>query len=1119
MLYTADLHIHSHFSRATSKASTLEGFSQWARIKGIQVLGTGDFTHPGWFQEIRDKLRPAEPGLFVLEAPPGTPQGLEEMLPPELETRFCLSAEISSIYKKDGKTRKVHSLVFAPDLEAASRINARLDMLGNIRSDGRPILGLDPKDLLAIILEISPDAHLIPAHIWTPWFSLLGSKSGFDTVEECFGDLTPQLFAVETGLSSDPSMNWRCGFLDDYALVSHSDAHSPPKLGREADLFNTELSYPSLFRALKTRRGFLGTLEFHPEEGKYHWDGHRKCGICLEPEETIRLDGLCPVCGRPLTVGVLHRVLELADREKGSRPEGSPGFRYLIPLPEILAEIAGTGVQSKVVDGRYREILQDLGSEFSILLEVPVEDIGRAADTLLAEAVRRMRAGETLARPGYDGEFGVIRVFQDGELESLRGQGDLFAPADLPAAATPGGRSSLPAAVGDWKVLQQATPGEPESPKERTGAEVSPSHRPAPAPGHRLSEEQENAVSAASRLVVVDAGPGSGKTRTLIAWIQRLIRDMRAEPEEILAVTFTNKAAAEIRARLRAGTRKAEKVRVSTFHSLCYSLLQERTPQTGGVYDEATRISLLRFLQPELRDSQVRDLAGKIERYMEGSDQEIDERTLDAMASYRDLLDGGGNLDISELVARMNRLLSQDPAYRRALTKRYRFIAVDEFQDINPSQYRLLTALMGEDARESSKRGCVFAIGDPNQAIYGFRGADRTLLSRFAAGAERFGLSRNFRSCHAIVQAGNALLQHEPPDPDSIHQTAAREGGTVLTVSVDEPRDEARFIADQVEQLIGGSSHISVDSLRGRQEGSYSYSDMAVLCRIRAIRNELASELVSRGIPCALSDHSSFTRIPAFRQALHFLRLVSNPTDAAGLAEILTQQLNFPRSSVLKLLEGIKAEGRSATLLAAAERILAVPDAADTSAASLSEPLAVIKELQNALDRLTEIVEQRGVAYALEEAFKRTDQLRDPEQVLQREMLLETGRMFQKDLDGFLQQVALNPFESEGSGGSESLRLLTFHAAKGLEFPVVFIAAAEEGITPLTRRDADLEEEKRLFYVALTRAMDRLTITACRRRRRFGSWQEAQPSRFLSLIPREIASQKEERRIRQLELF
>ncbi|RNC72304.1 MAG: DNA helicase UvrD [Desulfuromonadales bacterium] len=422
MDYIADLHVHSPFSRATSKDSTLAGLAAWARVKGIQVVGTGDFTHPGWLGRLKELLQPVEPGFFRLRDE-NVPAPLPGLAPSSSPVRFMISAEISCIYKRHGVVRKVHNLLYVPNFASAERINARLAGIGNIESDGRPILGLDSRNLLEILLDVAPEGFLVPAHIWTPWFSLFGSRSGFDSVEECFDDLSPHVFALETGLSSDPDMIRRISALDRFALISNSDCHCPSRLGREANLFATGFDYFSLRDALKgnRRESFRGTVEFFPEEGKYHMDGHRACHICLEPAETRCLDRCCPVCGKPLTVGVLHRVMELADRDRPSYPAGAPGFFSLVPLPEVLGEILGVGPASKRVMGEYARLIERFGSEFGLLLSAAVEEVG-AESPLLAEAIRRIRGGHVIRRGGYDGEYGLIRVFEEGELTRLAGR-------------------------------------------------------------------------------------------------------------------------------------------------------------------------------------------------------------------------------------------------------------------------------------------------------------------------------------------------------------------------------------------------------------------------------------------------------------------------------------------------------------------------------------------------------------------------------------------------------------------------------------------------------------------------------------------------------------------------
>jgi uncharacterized protein (TIGR00375 family) len=416
MRFIADLHVHSHYSRATSKDMSPEGIWKWAQLKGVTVIGTGDFTHPQWLKELQKKLGPAGNGLFTLRKkyqPDGVPDSCKA------DVYFILSAEISCIYRKNEKTRKVHAVVLSPDLASAARLNASLSKIGNLKSDGRPILGLDAKELLRLTLDASPDNLFIPAHAWTPHFSVFGAVSGFDTLEECFDELTPHIYAIETGLSSDPAMNRRLSALDRITLVSNSDAHSAPKIGREANIFDTEISYPAMMDAIKTRKGFSGTIEFFPEEGKYHNDGHRACGVSLLPSETIRHDYLCPVCGKKVTVGVLHRVEKLADREEG-RLAGAQPYFSIIPLPEIIAEGLECGVNTKKVNALFFSVLEKLGSEFSILMEAPLDEIERAGPPFLREAIARVRSGNVHIAPGYDGEYGKVRIFEEAERKKFK---------------------------------------------------------------------------------------------------------------------------------------------------------------------------------------------------------------------------------------------------------------------------------------------------------------------------------------------------------------------------------------------------------------------------------------------------------------------------------------------------------------------------------------------------------------------------------------------------------------------------------------------------------------------------------------------------------------------------
>lgn len=415
MKIIADFHIHSKYSRATSSQLCLEGLDEWASIKGINLITCSDFTHPVWFKEIESKLEPSEPGLFKLKGS-------------KFNTRFILTTEISCIYTKNSKVRKIHIVIVAPSVEVVGKINNSLSKIGNLNADGRPILGLDAKELAKIVLDASKDCLIIPAHCLTPWFGIFGSKSGFDSIQECFEEYSEYIYALETGLSADPGMIYRILDGRKVCLISNSDAHSPQKLGREANVFDAEMDYFDITEAIKKRdkKKFLYTLEFYPQEGKYHYDGHRDCGVCLSPEESKRYNNLCPVCTRPLTVGVLNRVEELADKDNDFIFEEGIGYKSLVPLKEIIAESLGVGVNTKSVDKKYFSLIKNFDSEFNILLNICVSDIAKISGLQIAEGVKRAREGKVSISPGFDGVFGKIQIFSEAEKRKPFNQSTLF---------------------------------------------------------------------------------------------------------------------------------------------------------------------------------------------------------------------------------------------------------------------------------------------------------------------------------------------------------------------------------------------------------------------------------------------------------------------------------------------------------------------------------------------------------------------------------------------------------------------------------------------------------------------------------------------------------------------
>ena len=742
----ADLHIHSKYSRATSAQCVPEHLDLWARRKGIGLVGTGDFTHPAWRAELADKLERDGDGLYMLKKEFRLP----EEIPGGDTPRFVVTGEISTIYKKDGKVRKVHSLILLPDLAAAEELSRRLEAIGNIRSDGRPILGLDCRDLLEITLEACPEAVFIPAHIWTPHFSVFGAFSGFDSLEDCFGDLTGEIHALETGLSSDPPMNWRLSALDGYQLVSHSDAHSPAKLGREADLLDINPDYDSLHRALCTGEGLLGTLEFFPEEGKYHLDGHRTCGQCLTPVETVAAGGRCPVCGKKLTIGVLHRVEELADRPESFRPQGARDFQSLVPLPEVIAASLGGSPESKRNTAIYEHLLSRLGTEFYILRDVPAEDIERTAGPCVAEGIRRLRGGQVERTAGYDGVYGKIGLLTDAEREALSGQESLFgiaAPAKKKAEET--------------RALSV----------KKTAGERSQKHTAAAG----LNEAQRAAVEADGRAVAVSAGPGTGKTRTLACRIAHLMEDQGVSAGQITAVTFTNRAAEELRQRLEhalGGKRALRGLTVGTFHAISLK------NQPGVcLLDQSEALALAEEAAGEIMSPE--GLLRAVSMAKNSLPVELSEAEQKACEAYQAMLAERGAMDFDDLL--LAELARAEGAPDKDL-RPFTHLLVDEFQDCNPIQYRLLRAW--NRAGES-----MFVIGDPDQSIYGFRGGDGACWQRLAKDWPEVctvRLTENYRSRAEILRCALPVIEKNGGGSRELRSVPGP-GGRVRLVTADSP--------------------------------------------------------------------------------------------------------------------------------------------------------------------------------------------------------------------------------------------------------------------------------------------------------------------------------------------
>ncbi len=1070
MTFIADLHIHSRFSRATSRSLDARQLALWAARKGIAVLGTGDITHPTWLAELKENLVDAEEGLFRLR--PEIEKEVYELLPPSCRrpARFMLSGEISCIYKKYGRTRKLHHLVLLPDFNAAASLGERLDRIGNITSDGRPILGLDSRDLLEIVLETDDRSFFIPAHIWTPWFSLFGSRSGFDKLEDCFEDLSPHIHALETGLSSDPPMNRRLSDLDDFILVSNSDAHSAAKLGREANLLDTELGYSPIIRAMTDGKGFVGTIEFYPEEGKYHLDGHRKCKVRMDPQETSEARGLCPVCGAPVTVGVLNRVDELADRDE---PVLQRPFFSLIPLTEVLGELLSCGPGTKRVSAAYDTLLADLGPELDILMKVSPKRIEATGGPLLARAVLRMRENRVIRSGGYDGEYGVIRVFEPLEIAELTGQTDLFQAAKKP----------LPGLSAPAVSHKRSRTNQRLSRKRVKGDEVKPTLEPILDP---LNQSQREAVLYSGGHLLINAGPGTGKTMTLTHRIAHMIREGRVGPENVLALTFTNKAAGEMQERLGlllGGDPSHGPLRVSTFHRFCLETLREFGSLVGihGDFRVCSEVDTEVLAAMAAEDTgtpkgRARSFLCRLSRLKRmkilGLPPEAGDIDLEpCFTAYQGILRSLGMLDLDDLQVEASRLFRDHPEICRSLGVRFPYVFIDEYQDTDAVQALLLRRL-AEDG------GClVTAIGDPDQAIYGFRGAEVMHFFDFTRefpGAAEIYLTRNYRSTRTILEGAAALLEKPAPLAGGIGN-----GAPIRTGRCGTHREEAEMVVEQIEKILGGTSSFSMNSGRvssHEKQSGFGFGDIAVLFRLNAQAEAFEEAFIRAGIPFARSGEKPLTAQEPANLLHRYLLALSNPHN------------RFYKDTYFQLLGAGAGQGEDN--LCACSITARLPDLVDT-AASLHGLAGHDGEVPEPLRRL------RALASA-----------------------------FEGDLQHFLDTLALDRGIDHRTLEGDRVALMSFHAAKGLEWPVVFLAGIEDGIMPLDIfGETNEDEELRLLYVALTRTGKRSFISWAARRVLNGRTLELFPSRFLERFPEHIhapidrSTWRPKRRHKQLRLF
>ncbi|KPJ77658.1 MAG: hypothetical protein AMJ54_07210 [Deltaproteobacteria bacterium SG8_13] len=1139
MKFVADLHVHSRFSRATARNLDLEHLYISAQRKGISVVGTGDFTHPGWFEELSEKLEPAEPGLFRLSDE--LTRSCDEQVPEACRraVRFLLSTEISNIYKKEERTRKNHNLVFLPDLKSVQRFNAALDSIGNLHSDGRPILGLDARDLLEIVLETTEQGFLVPAHIWTPWFSALGSKSGFDSIEQCFADLSEHIFAVETGLSSDPPMNWRISTLDGRTLISNSDAHSPQKLGREANLFDSDLSYHGIQSALKTGdpKRFLGTIEFYPEEGKYHLDGHRKCGLRIHPRETKKHSGTCPVCGRQLTLGVLHRVEQLADRAEGHRPPKAHPYVHLIPLVEVLSDLFRVGPGTKKVVTAYNQLLEKFGSEDFILRGIESELLDKYDGVpLLGEAVRRVREKRITILPGYDGEFGRVCIFEPQERKKLLGQQALF--SCVPAASqqiTDSDATRQKNTKKQQTVDLAGTTGPQSQLSEFTAKTFNGSLL------ESLNAEQRRAVTHTRGPLIIIAGPGTGKTRTLTHRIAYLIAHRDIEPSRILAVTFTQKAALEMRERLHALLDDSQPLPVvATFHSYCMQMLKAR----GGdpvfrVIDDKERMEWIRRVMDQndsikgnFSAAQIADHIATAKQHLQTDDElPVDGRPAVAGVAavyrrYQQLLSIQHLLDYEDLIIKGVRLLESGNQGDRKPPAFFDHVLVDEYQDLNFGQYRLVKALAADGAE-------LFVIGDPDQAIYGFRGADIRFFNSFLQDypeATEIRFDTNYRSCQAILDASRQMMTARCATRDS-HRIYSGIMGvpTIGIIESSTEKAEAVAVGKSIEQLLGGFGFVSMDFGQVDERSdikALGFADVAVLFRTARQGEKLAETLAAAGIPCQLTTAGKSGRDSGVQTILSVFRLLEGVGSYLDFEVAATCLPGDLQSREIKQLTrwGIDHDYSIHQVLEFARR-LPLPGLGKNSQRKLFEMIRGLEALRNEFaksslhDKLESLVRKLRLPEFDDVATAIGDLVAD----------LQSADGSKPDPVDMISRVSLQIDTDRYNSRVEKVTLLTMHAAKGLEFPVVFVTGCEDDLIPLRlpqKEENNVDEERRLFYVAMTRAKELLFLTYCRKRIIFGHAEARRPSPFLVDIESRLKSfdksssrRYQKKRPEQLRLF
>ncbi|MFC2137843.1 UvrD-helicase domain-containing protein, partial [Bacteroidota bacterium] len=913
--------------------------------------------------------------------------------------------------------RKVHNVLFAPDFETVEKIQHELQKRKfNITSDGRPILGLDSKDLLDLVLNVNDEVFFVPAHIWTPWFSVLGEKSGFDSVEECFEELSKYIYAVETGLSSDPPMNWTCSILDKYTLLSNSDAHSPEKLGRNANYFNTDMDYDNIITAIKSKNNkqFIGTIDLFPQEGKYHYAGHRKCNICWDPVETAKYNGVCTSCNKPITNGVMNRVIQLSDREEIDNIDNRPTFFSIIPLKEILSEIYNCKPNSNKIEKEYIQLINKFGSEFNILLHNSVDEIKEKAGDIIGEAIRRMRNREVIIQEGYDGEYGVIKVFDINELTGFTSQKTLFKLQHEKPINKPEPRKLLNFNLKEYQELNVSPISEikePEIKREVVKEEDTV---------YGLNANQTNAVKHLTGPALVLAGPGTGKTRVLSYRIQYLIEHYDIPPENILAVTFTNKAANEIRERVNSLINEYafSKISINTFHSFGLKLIKQyysflNRSENFILIDDTDKIRILQKIGYHKNYKQIINAISKEKQALTLINEIEDAYLRQVFINYDEYLYKSNAFDLDDLLYQSYRLLMKNIDILEHIQEKYKYIIIDEYQDINLGQYELIKLMSGGEQN-------LMAIGDPNQAIYGFRGSDVTYINKFTSdfnNADIYKLSQSYRCTNTILEASNNILKLNE-GLEGIQQ------GLKINIQKNATeKSEAEYVARTIEKMIGGLRFFSMDSNISEGNEDYqisSLSDFAVLARTKSLLKPIEKAFNDHSIPSQLIGEEKLTDLSEIKNIISVLRYIETKNELYLSNDLKIDVIN-------------------------------------------NSSLKNIKDSRQLLERITQLIHPEFINN-YEDHFKLLINVAD-----------QSGNITE-----LIRNISLRGEIEIHDYNIEKVGIMTLHAAKGLEFECVFIVGCEDGLLPywsFSDDQNDIEEERRLLYVGMTRAKKYLYLS------------------------------------------